>query len=251
MRVPRRRWPGPRVPRPIGLALSRQAAPAHQYHQPYRSRNARAHASVDVVAAPLPGRSLRALADGGDATQARLRALPDTVPGVSRCLRSGQRDALPAPPAGKRRGRPPRKGTLRSSPHTWARRRHGWQPPPTAAKAELQAWIGLWHTVLPGRLVGGVGVRRPAALSTQPGQRNPPALVEAFCPTVLMRSLADILRQDRTRWAGEIALRDRHAFNGLGQDQARPIQRIGGANAFRLVMAATRTRWGLEQARGL
>jgi len=129
-----------------------------------------------------------------------------------------------------------------------ARRRHGWQPHPTEAKAEVQTWIGLWHTVLPGRLVRVVVVRRPAAHSKQPGQRKPPPPVEAFFTTALSLSLEDILRQYRDRWAVEIAIRDRNAFNGLGQDQCRKIQRIVGANTFRLVMAATRTLWFLEQA---
>ena len=65
MRVPLRRWPGHRVTIPMGLELSRQEEPAHQPHQPYRSRRALARASVDCGAAQLPGRPMRALADGG------------------------------------------------------------------------------------------------------------------------------------------------------------------------------------------
>ena len=233
---------------PIGLELYRKEAYAHQHHQPYRSRSALARASVNFVAAQLPGRPIRALADGGYATKEFLRDLPDTVHVVSRFLLSGKLYALPEPPAGKRRGRPPRKGKLLGSPKTLARRRHGWQPHPPEAKAEVQAWIGLWHTVLPGRLVRVVVVRRPAARSKQPGQCKPPPPVEAFFTTALSLSLEDILRQYRDRWAVEIAIRDSNAFNGLGQDQGRKIQRIVGANTFRLVMAAARTLWFLEQA---
>lgn len=248
MRVPLRRWPGHSVTIPIGLELYLKAEQAHQHHQPYRSRSALARASVDFVAAQLPGRPIRVLADGGYATKEFLRDLPDTVHVVARFLLSSKLYALPEPPAGKRRGRPPRKGKLLGSPKTLARRRHGWQPHPTEAKAEVQAWIGLWHTVLPGRLVRVVVVRRPAARSKQPGQRKPPPPVEAFFTTALSLSLEDILRQYRDRWAVEIAIRDSNAFNGLGQDQCRKIQRIVGANTFRLVMAATRTLWFLEQA---
>jgi hypothetical protein len=129
-----------------------------------------------------------------------------------------------------------------------ARRRHGWPPPPTAAQAEVQAWIGLWHPVLPGRLVRVVVVRRPAARSQQPGQRTPPPPVDACFTTALARSLEDIRRQSRDRWAVAIAMRDSHAFNGLGQDQGRTIQRLVGAHTCRLVMAAARTRWCLDQA---
>ena len=45
----------------------------------------------------------------------------------------------------------------------------------------------------------------------------------------------------------EIALRDPNAFDGLGRDQCRKRQRIVGANTFRLVMAAARTLWFLDQ----
>jgi hypothetical protein len=45
----------------------------------------------------------------------------------------------------------------------------------------------------------------------------------------------------------EIAIRDTNAFDGLGRDQCRKRQRIVGANTFRLVMAATRTLWFLDQ----
>jgi hypothetical protein len=251
MRVPLRRWPGHRVTIPIGLALYLKEEQAHQPHQPYRSRSALARASVEFVAAQLPGRPIRALADGGYAPKEFLCDLPDTVHVVSRCLLSGKLYALPEPPAGKRRGRPPRKGKLLGSPKTLARRRRGWQPHPTEAQAEVQAWVGLWHTVLPGRLVRVVVVRRPAARSKQPGQRNPPPPVEAFFTTELSLSLEDILRQYRDRGAVAIAIRDSNAFNGLGQDQCRKIPRIVGANTFRLVMAAARTLWFLEQAHQL
>jgi hypothetical protein len=248
MRVPLRRWPGHSVTIPMGLELYRKAEPAHQHHQPYRSRRALARASVDFVAAQLPGRPIRALADGGYATTACLRHLPDTVHVVSRFLLSGTLDALPEPPAGTRGGRPPRKGKRLGSPNTLARRRHGWPPPPTEAQAAVQAWIGLWPTVLPGRLVRVVVGRRPAARSKPPGQRQPPPPVEAFFTTALALSLEDILRPYRDRGAVAIALRDSHACNGLGQDQGRQIQRMVGANTVRLVMAAARTLWLLEPA---
>lgn len=106
-RVPLRRWPGPSVRLPIGLELSLKAERAPQHPQPYRSRNAPARASVDFVPAQLPGRPMRALVDGGDATKECLCDLPDTVHVVSRFLLSGKLYVLPEPPEGKRHGRPP------------------------------------------------------------------------------------------------------------------------------------------------
>jgi DDE superfamily endonuclease len=249
MRVPVGRWPGHSVTIPIGLELYLKEEQARQHHRPYRSRSALARPRVDFVAAQLPGRPIRALGDGGSATKACLGDLPDTVAVVSRFLLSGKLYALPEPPAGKRRGRPPRKGKLLGSPKTLARQCRGWQPHPTEANAEIQSWVGLWHTVLPGRLVHVVVVRRPsAARPHQPAQHKPRPSVEAFFTTDLSLSGEDILRQYRDRWAVEITIRDSNTFDGLGQDQCRKIQRIVGANTFRLVMAAARTLWFLDHA---
>ena len=45
----------------------------------------------------------------------------------------------------------------------------------------------------------------------------------------------------------EITLRDSHAFAGFGQDQCRKRERVVGANTLRLVLAAARTLWFVEQ----
>ena len=108
----------------------------------------------------------------------------------------------------------------------------------------MQAWCGLWHSVLPGQLIRVVVVRRDATrcLNT-PGQRKPLPVVEAFFTTDLTLSLDAILREYRDRWAVEIAIRDANAFDGLGQEQCRKWHRIVSANTFRLVMTAARTLW--------
>jgi hypothetical protein len=93
-----------------------------------------------------------------------------------------------------------------------------------------------------------VVVRREATRGTKkPGQRKPPPPVEALFTTDLTLSTDEIVSEYRDRWAVEIEIRDTNAFDGLGQDQCRKRRRIIGANTFRLVMAAARTLWFLEQ----
>src|SRR2546428_248458 len=175
MRVPLPRWPGHCLSVPIGLSLYLKADHARHLPLPYRSRSALAREIVDFVAAQLPARRLRVLADGGYATKEVLRDLPASVNVVSRLLSSGKLYALPPPPAGPRRGRRPQKGPLLGSPKTFARKRCGWQPHPTEAGATVQAWDGLWQAVLPGRVVRVVVVHRPPTQTPRPpGPRKAP-----------------------------------------------------------------------------
>jgi hypothetical protein len=248
MRVPVPGWLGQKVSVPIGLSLYLKEGQARKLKHPYQSRSALAREIVDFVAAQLPTRRLRVLGDGGYATKESLQQLPARVHRVGRMLITGKLYAPPPPREQPRRGCPPKKGPLVGSPKTLARKRAGWQPHPTEAGAWVQAWEGIWHTVLPGRQLRVVVVRRPAAIRRRsPGQRQPPPPIEAFFTTDLTLSLEAILAQYRERWAVEITLRDSNAFTGFGQDQCRKYKRVVGTNTFRLVLAAARTLWFVDQ----
>ena len=95
LRVPLSRWPGHGLSIPIGLSRYLKEAHAQKLHLPYRSRSALARAIVDVVAAQLPGRRIRGLADGGYATKEYLRGLPASVHVGSRMLVTGKLYELP------------------------------------------------------------------------------------------------------------------------------------------------------------
>ena len=248
MSMPLKRWPGHSLSVPIGLELYLKPAHAHKLGVPYRSRSQLARAILDFAAEQLPERHLRSLADGGYATKDYVRQLPDAVHVVGRFPIRAKLYALPQPPEKKRRGAPRKKGAVIGSPKTLAETHEGWLPHPSEAGAEVQAWCGLWHAVLPGRLIRVVVLRRDATRVTKkPGQRKPLPALEAFFTTDLSLSVNDILREYDDRWAVEIEIRDANAFDGLGQDQCRKRQRIVGANTFRLGMAAARTLWFMDQ----
>jgi len=247
MRVPVPGWPGQSVSVPIGLSLYLKEEQARKLNVPYQTRSVLAREIVDFVAAELPTRRIRVVGDGGYATKETLRQLPATVDVVSRMLISGKLYALPLLPTTPRRGCPPKKGPLLGSPKTLARKRSGWQPHPTEAGAFVQAWTGLWHTVLPGRLIQVVVVSRPLQRrARKSGQRKPLPPVEAFFTTDLTLRFEAILAQYRGRWAVEITIRDSNVFSGFGHDQCRKRERIVGANTLRLVLAAARTLWFVE-----
>ena len=252
MRVPVPGWPGHQVSVPIGLSLYLKEEYARTLKLPYQSHSALAREIGDFVAAQLPARQIRVLGDGGYATKDYRQQLPATVHVVGRMLITGKLYAQPPQPRGPRRGCPPKKGPVLGSPKTLARKRHGWQPHPSEPGTLVQAWDGLWHTVLPGRRLRVVVVRRPTPTrARKPGQRKPPPSVEAFFTTDLALSLEAIPAQYRERWAVEITIRDSNTFAGFGQDQCRKRERVVGANTFRLALAAARTLWFVKHtARG-
>jgi DDE superfamily endonuclease len=248
MHIPLQRWPGHCLSVPVGCELYLKAPQAHTLNVPYQSRSQLARTILDFVAEQLPGRSIRSLADGGYATKDFLRRLPKAAHVVGRFPISAKLYELPPPPTSTQRGAPRKKGDLIGSPKTLAQTPTGWVPHPSEAGAEIQAWDGLWHAVVRGRLVRVVVLRRTGKPTLkQHGQRKPPPAIEAFFTTDLSLSAQDILREYSARWAVEIAIRDANAFAGLGQDQCRKHQRIMGANTLRLVMAAARTLWFIEQ----
>ena len=248
MRIPLQRWPGHALSVPMGLELYLKPAQAHKLGVPYRSRSQLARDILDFAAEQLPERHLRSLADGGYATKDYVRQLPHTVHVVGRFPINAKLYALPPTPEKKRRGAPCKKGAVIGSPKTLAETTEGWVSHPSEAGAEIQAWCGLWHAVLPGRLIRVVVLRRDGKRVTKkPGQRKPLPALEALFTTDLSLSVDDIVREYGDRWAVEIEIRDTNAFDGLGQDQCRKRQRIIGANTFRLVMAAARTLWFLDQ----
>jgi len=174
MSIPLTRWPGHSLSVPVGLELSLKPAQATALHVPYRSRSQLARDILDFLAEQLPGRPIRSLADGGYATKDYVRRLPEAAHVVGRLPISAKLYTLPPKPTPKRRGAPRKKGDLIGSPKTLAQTAKGWAPHPSEAGAEIHAWDGLWHPVLPGRLVRVVVLRREVKHATKrPGQKVP------------------------------------------------------------------------------
>ena len=195
-RMPLKRWPGHSLSVPVGLELSLKPAPAQHRNVPYRSRSQLARDILDCMAQQVPGRPIRSLADGGYATKDSVRQWPDATHVVGRLPISAKLSTLPPKPTQKRRGAPRKKGDLIGSPQTLAQTAKGWSPHPSEAGAERQAWCGLWHAVLPGRLVRVVVLRRDGTHAPKrPGHRKPPPALEAFFTTDLTLSAHDILHE--------------------------------------------------------
>ena len=178
MPLPLKRWPGHRLSVPVGFELYLKPEQAHNLNVPYRSRSQFARDILDFAAEQLPGRHIRTMADGGYATKDDVRHLPDAVQAVGRFPISAKLYQLPPKPTHKRRGAPRKKGNLIGSPKTLAKTETGWALHPSEAGAEVHAWCGLWHAVLPGRLIRVAVVRRDAhSLSQKAGAPRAPRAV--------------------------------------------------------------------------
>jgi DDE superfamily endonuclease len=205
MRIPLTQWPGKSLSVPVGLELYLKPDQAHALHVPYRSRSQLARDMLDFLAVQVPERHIRALVDGGYATKDYVRQLPASVQGVGRLPISAKLYELPPKPEKKQRGAPHKKGPLIGTPKTLAQTPEGWAPHATEAGAELQAWCGLWHSVLPGRLIRVVVLRRERhGVPPRPDHRKLPPPVEAFFTTDLTLSPQEILNKYGDRWAVEI-----------------------------------------------
>jgi hypothetical protein len=253
MRIPLKRWPGHYLSVPIGLELYLKESLARQLNVTYRSRSQLARHIIDLAAQQLPNRCLRVAADGEYATKAFLRHLPDNVEVVGRLLITAPLYKLPPKVFKKGPGAPRKKGERIGSPKTLANTPMGWRPHPQEAGAQVQDWLALWHSVLPGRQIRVVIVRRPHLTDVKrvKGKRTPFGRLkplEAFFSTDLSLSVAAILSHYQDRWAVEIDIRDAHAFYGIAQDQCRKLKHVIGANTLRLIMAATRTLWFIAQS---
>jgi hypothetical protein len=161
MRLPFTRWPGHHRSRPIGLERYRKEALAKKLKGPYRSRSALARRIIDHVAAELPTRPIRVATDGSDATKSFLRDLPSNVHVVGRLFMTAKLYQQPPEPVQGKRGAPRQKGPVIGSPKTLATPSAAWQPHPQEAGAFIQSWVGMWHSVFPGRPIRVVVVWRP------------------------------------------------------------------------------------------
>jgi hypothetical protein len=128
MRIPLTRWPGHSLSVPIGLELYLKPDQAKALNVPYRSRSQLARDILDFMAAQVPGRPIRSLADGGYATRDYARQWPEAAHVVGRFPISAKLYTLPPTPTQKRRGAPRKTGDLIGSPKTLVQTSQGWSP---------------------------------------------------------------------------------------------------------------------------
>ncbi|MGB3852278.1 MAG: transposase [Tunicatimonas sp.] len=238
--VPLKRWPGYHLCLPVGLKLYLKKPVAQQLQESYYSRSALARQIIDRLALTLSERSIIVSADGGYATKEFLRELPSNVGVTGRFSVSSKLHQLPGPRPKGKRGPKPKKGALIGTAKTLVNEA-GWQPHPNQKHTWIKSYQGLWHSVLPGRLISVVILKRDQPTGRQKS-------VEAFFSTDPSTTCEELLAQYTQRWNVEINIRDANAFYGFGQDQCQNYRCVVGVNTFRALLAACRSLWFVQQA---
>jgi hypothetical protein len=226
---------------PIGLKLYLKQHWAKKLNRPFRSKSELARQIIDQAATLAPWRRFRVCADGDFATKAFLRDLPPSVNVVCRFPINSPFYEPPDLASHKGRGRRPLKGKRIGTPLSLSKKKDGWQPHPDEKDVHIQLFQGIWHSVLPKKEIQIVVVKRD---NVRKSKRNQ---LEAFFTTDLTLTAKTILHEYRRRWDIEIDIRDANAFYGLGQDQCRKYRRIVAINNFRMLMAASRTLFCIQQ----
>jgi hypothetical protein len=182
--------------------------------------------------------------DGDYATKAFLQHLPDTAQVGGRLPISSPLYGRPQPKQPSQPGPTAKKGPRLGNPKQLAEAaaEDVWQAHPTEDGAEVLTVEGCWHSVLPGRWLRVVIVRRPPEQVTK--QKKP---LEAFFTSWLSLNEQAILAEYRGRWSVEILIREAREHYGLGQDRCRKYERIVGVNGFRMVIGAAQVLWFAQE----
>ena len=247
VRLRLRRWPDDPISLPIGLALYLKEEQAQALGRVYRSRSELAREMLDRLCRVVgPDQTVRSLQDGGYSTKAFLRDLPENATVVGRFPISSKLYAAPGQQPKGKRGPKPKKGPFIGTAKTLAEADEGWVAHPEEDGAQIRVVEGFWASVLPGVWLRVVLVRRPA-LKAARSKTQRSKWLEGFFTTELSLSCGEILACYGRRWSVEIEIRESVESYGLGQDRCRRYERIVGANAFRLMMAAAQGLWFAQQ----
>ncbi len=229
---------------PLGLRVYLKEKDATKLKRDHKTRSKLAREIIDFIANLLPHRRFLVKADGGYSTKEFLRDLPSNVDIIGRLPIDGRLFGLPPKRKKRQLGRTPSKGKDLGNPKEWITKR-GWKKHPSEQGAWIKTVTGMWHSVMPGKQIKVVAVWRKNF--TKKDKRSGKKELEAFFSTDLQLTETQILGGYQERWGVEIDIRDGYAYYGLGKDQCRKLDRIYGINTFKILMAACRSLWFIQQ----
>jgi len=183
--------------------------------------------------------------DGNYATQYFLQDLPENVGVVGRMPKNGSLYERPGPQPEEKPGPDPEKGDKIGSPKELAESALGWASHPTEEDAQVYSFEAIWQSVLPGKRLRILILRRPH-LNDADSAKKRKRYLEVFFTTDLRLGAEQILEEYRGRWSIEILIREARESFGLGKDRCRATETIAGANNFRLLIGAAEVLYTAE-----
>jgi len=266
MRVPLAGWGEDAVSVPIGLEVYLKEEKADELGKEYVRRSRLGRRLVKRVAEEVgPERRGLSVQDGNYSTKYFLQGLPEKVSVVGRMPKNASLYERPEPKPEGKPGPQPEKGEELDSPKELAESdlrendlrendlrendlREGgldWAAHQAEEKAQIYSFEAIWHSVLPGKVLRIVMLRRPHLKeASSPKKRK--RYLEVFFTTDLGLSVEQILEEYRGRWSIEILIREAKESFGLGNDRCRNTRKIGGINNFRLLIGAAEVLYRAE-----
>lgn len=248
MRVRLPGWSEGFVSVPVGLEVYLKEEKAEELGRQYVRRSRLGGRLVERVAEEVgPKRRVLSVQDGNYATQYFLRDLPEKVGVVGRLPKNAALYGRPEPKPEGKPGPQPKKGEEIGSPKELAESGLEWEEHPTEEDAKVYSFEAIWQSVLPGKVLRVVILRRPHLKDADSAKKRKRYL-EVFFTTDLRLGAEQILEEYRGRWSIEILIREAKESFGLGQDRCRNCRKIAGINNFRLLIGATEVLYVAEHA---
>jgi len=164
---------------------------------------------------------------------------------VGRMPKNGSLYERPGPQPEEKPGPDPEKGDKIGSPKELAESALGWASHPTEEDAQVYSFEAIWQSVLPGKRLRILILRRPH-LNDADSAKKRKRYLEVFFTTDLRLGAEQILEEYRGRWSIEILIREARESFGLGKDRCRATETIAGANNFRLLIGAAEVLYTAE-----
>ncbi len=234
-----------RVPRwkkcfalPVLVRLYRSEKLCKKEGRPFLKKTELAAEMIAALAAALPERRFRVVADAAYANASIIKKLPRSVDFIGRARLDA---ALYAPPRPQRLGRPRVKGVRLPSPVARARSAKGWRRLRVevygrTVTVQVKVFDALWYVVSGGRPLRFVLVRG------WPGHRDD----DVFCATDLTRSATQVITDYCARWYIEVTFQETKGKLGFEDPQNRTRRAVERTAPMALCVYTLTVAWYLQ-----
>lgn len=223
---------------PVLVRLYRSEKVCKKERRRFSKKTELAAEMICVLAAALPERRFRVVADAAYANASIIKKLPSNMDFIGRSRLDA---ALYAPPRSQRMGRPRIKGERLASPLARSRSAKGWRRLRVevygrTVAVQVKVFDALWYVVSGGRPLRFVIVRG------WPGHRDD----DVFCTTDLTLSAQQIITDYCVRWYIEVTFQETKGKLGFEDPQNRTQRAVERTAPMALCIYTLTVAWYLQ-----